>query len=219
MQLKPEFYEALKDYLLLMEKGYPQKATLKLISDRYLLNSVERSILFRGVVVKEKVDFRRTKTINEFPGAGIITIDGFNVLRTIASYLLGRPVYVAMDGFLRDASELHGKPLGQEWRMKAFRLVLEVLKQGDYTLNFWFDTPVTKSGETAAFVNEILNKEAISGKAQTAHSVDYQLKQVEEGIIATADSAIVEHSKVQVIDLAQLVLKKHFNPYFFYLTI
>ena len=219
MQLKPEFYKALEDYLFLMEKGFPQKATLKLISDHYQLTSVERSILFRGAVTKEKKVFRKTKVIDSLPASGLITIDGFNILRTIASYLLGRPVYIAMDGFLRDASELHGKPLGQEWRLKSFRLMLEVLKMGDYTLNIWFDAPVTKSGETVAAINTILSKENIQGKAETTQSADYQLKQVDNGIIATADSAIVEQAKMPVIDLAQLILKEHFNPDFFHLKI
>ena len=215
MQLKPEFFEATKDYQSLLEKGYPQKATLKLVSDRYRLTSVERSILFRGVTTRPKIKLRKAKTANSLPENGLITIDGFNILRTIASYLLGRPVYIAMDGFLRDASELHGKPLSTEWRMKALTLLLDTLAEGDFTLKIWLDAPVTKSGDTATTINQIFKNEGIKGDAETAHSADYQLKQVFSGVIATADSDIIEQSKVPVTDLAQQVLQHHFNPDFF----
>jgi hypothetical protein len=212
MQLNRDFNIALQDYLLLMEKGYPQKATLKLVSDKYRLTGVERSILYRGVATGQKVKLRTDKVLDTLPVSGKITIDGFNVLRTIASYLIGRPVYIAMDGFLRDASELHGKPLGQEWRLKAFNLMLELLKEKNCYLEIWFDAPVSKSGETAASVNQLLKQQNIKGKAETAHSADYQLKQQTAGVIATADSAIIEQAKVPVIDLAQMVLKFHYQP-------
>jgi hypothetical protein len=215
MQLSTNFHSALKDYLFLMEKEYPQKATLKLISDKYRLSGIERSILFRGVVTTQKVNLRKSKVAESLPASGMITIDGFNVLRTIASYLMGRPVYVAMDGFLRDASELHGKPLEQNRRLKAFDLVLSMLNNGDYTLYIPFDSPVSRSGETAASVNKILQEKNIKGRAETVRSADFQLKQATSGIIATADSAIIEQAKVPVADLAQLTLKYHFHPDFF----
>ena len=215
MNLTENFKPAIQDYRLLLAKGYPQKATLKLVSDRYTLNSTERSILFRGVTVNKKAVMRIEKTINKIPENETVVIDGFNVLRTIASYLLGRPVYIALDGFLRDASELHGKALSQEWRYKALALTLDIFRHGKNTLEFWFDSPVSKSGETAAEVNRQLETFNITGKAETTLSADYRLKTAEKGLIATADSAIIEQSKVPVIDLAQLVLNSHYEPSFF----
>jgi len=133
MQIRPEFKTALKDYLFLLEKKYPQKAVLKLVSDKYGLNTYERSMLFRGVVTKE--DIEKRKQLESLPAGQNLFVDGFNVLRTVASYFLGRPVYIAMDGFLRDASELHGKPLKVEFREKALNLVLDVIRDKfDYKL-------------------------------------------------------------------------------------
>jgi hypothetical protein len=212
MQLSTSFKSAVEDYLFLMNKGYPQKATLKLVSDKYLLNSIERSMLFRGVISEGDIEERLSKQIKNIPEGCLITVDGFNVMRTIASYLLGRPVYIAMDGFMRDASELHGKPLKQELRIKAFKLMTDILKNGDYSLKIWLDSPVSLSGETAAALNEIMKKEGIQGETLTVHSADKELKMARTGIIATADSAIVENSLVPVIDLAYYTLKKHYSP-------
>jgi hypothetical protein len=211
MLIRPEFINALQDYLFLLEKGYPQKATLKLVSDRYRLNTGERSMLFRGVVTAKDRKSRSSKTIDTLPETGLLSIDGFNVLRTVASYLLGRPVYVAMDGFLRDASELHGKPLKTEYRIKAFELVMDLIRNKDLTLRIWFDSPVSKSGETAAIINNLMKEAGIKGEAQTVHSADHELKQVKTGIVATADSAVIDKAQVPVIDLAKMTLKAHFK--------
>jgi len=212
MPLRDAFIDALKDYLFLLEKEYPQKATLKLVSDRYRLNTQERSMLYRGVVTEKQKRARRKNTTDQLPTEGTLYLDGFNVLRTIASYLLGRPVFVAMDSFVRDASELHGKPLKTEWRLKAFDLVLKLIGNRPLTLHIWLDAPVSKSGETAQLLNESLKKIGMNGLAETVASADHELKQVTKGMVATADSAIIESAHVPVIDLAQMVIRHFFSP-------
>ena len=212
MQIRQEFKDALKDYLFLLEKNYPQKALLKLVSDRYRLNTQERSMLFRGVVTESQRKVREENTVDFLPDTGLISIDGFNVLRTVASYTLGRPVFIAMDGFIRDSSELHGKPLDLEIRIKAFSMVLNLLKNTNLEVKIWFDSPVSKSGETSATINKMLKEAGVQGNAETVHYADYELKNAETGIIATADSAIIENSKVKVVDLARLTLESHFSP-------
>ena len=214
MQIRAEFITALQDYLFLLEKNYPQKATLKLVSDKYRLNTQERSLLFRGVVVKKERNIRAGKTIKKLPDSGLVNIDGFNVLRTVASYMLGRPVFMAMDNFLRDASEMHGKPLKTKYRLQAFKLVIKVLQEKDLSSRFWFDAPVSFSGETVNEINEYFKSHNIEGRAETVRSADNVLKQITEGVIATADSAIIENAKVPVIDLSKLTLEHHFNPKF-----
>ena len=212
MHLREEFKIAIKDYLFLLNKGYPQKASLKLVGDRYKLKSEERSILFRGVMPDSYRQIREIKRVSKVPESGLLAIDGFNVLRTVASYFLGRPVYIAMDGFLRDASELHGKPLKLEVRERALRLVLNTIKGKFVETVFWLDSPVSYSGETAKMIKDVLKEYNIKGTAVTVHSADFELKKIDKGIIATADSAVIENSIVPVVDLAQLTIFKNFNP-------
>ncbi len=212
MRLREEFKIAINDYLFLLNKGYPQKASLKLVGDRYRLRGEERSALFRGVMPDSYRQMREIKRVDKVPNGGLLSVDGFNVLRTVASYFLGRPVYIAMDGFLRDASELHGKPLTLEVREKALRLVLDTIKEKSVETVFWLDSPVSYSGETAKMINEVLEEYGIKGQALTVHSADFELKKTEKGVIATADSAVIESSHVPVVDLAQLTIFKNFNP-------
>ena len=45
------FAEACATYRILRERGYPEKATLKLVGDRHRLSRIQRNCMFRGVIV------------------------------------------------------------------------------------------------------------------------------------------------------------------------
>jgi hypothetical protein len=45
MQFTEHFRKALNDYIFLLEKKYPEKTVLEMVSTRYSLNQPKRSIL------------------------------------------------------------------------------------------------------------------------------------------------------------------------------
>jgi len=208
-----QFIEAAKDYLYLLERKYAQKSALKMVGDKYQLIGKERSMLYRGVVPAQKSILRQSKMVNNIHDGVHLQIDGYNVIRTIGSYLLGKPVFIAMDGLLRDASEMHRSTLQKKILNKTIDLVI------NYLLNvkpsqtmIYLDEPVSKSGELAARLNEELKKNSLIGNAVTVHSPDYHLKEVCEGIICTADSAIIDHCHTKVFDLARKILDLNYQP-------
>ncbi len=44
-----KFKDAVRDYRFLLDRSYPQKASIKLVGDRNQLTGQERSLLYRGV--------------------------------------------------------------------------------------------------------------------------------------------------------------------------
>ncbi|VAW29398.1 hypothetical protein MNBD_BACTEROID07-1178, partial [hydrothermal vent metagenome] len=102
MKLSDGFFQAVCDYRYLLGHGYPQKSILKLVGDRYALPSHERVMLYRGLAREQQVKVRQQKFISDIPAHAEVTLDGFNVCRTVGSYLNGNPVFVGMDGYLRD---------------------------------------------------------------------------------------------------------------------
>ncbi|MCK4287805.1 MAG: DUF434 domain-containing protein, partial [Bacteroidales bacterium] len=130
MNFSKDFQTAVNDYLLLLDKKYPQKAILKLIGDRYALNGTERSMLYRGITTSKNAEKRAKKLISE---KNIINqpihIDGYNVLITIGSYLNGNLVFIGNDRYLRDASEIHGKIFRTELFERAVILILVYLEK------------------------------------------------------------------------------------------
>ncbi len=208
-----KFRDAAKDYLYLLEHNYPQKAILKLIGDRYALSSVERSVLYRGISSARESAGRAAKLVSPDSVTGsVLNIDGYNVLITIGSYLNGNLVFISSDHFVRDASEIHGKAFRNELFNKAILLIFSYLQSNQpREINFFFDKPVSHSGELCEKINILLNHYEIKGSAITLPSPDHYLKMLDSGLIATSDSSVIEHCKTGIIDLPQAVIRFHYK--------
>ncbi|MBI9037001.1 MAG: DUF434 domain-containing protein [Bacteroidales bacterium] len=216
MTFTENFQNAINDYQYLLDKKYPQKAIIKIICDRYSLSSVERTILFRGIA-PQKIAINRQKKIIDIEDVknNTLYVDAYNVLITISSYLFGNVVFVGNDNFLRDASEIHGKAFRDNFFQKSIGLIIDYLKilKPKKTI-FYLDNPVSLSGELSSFLNEVLAKNNISGSAETVHSPDYHLINLNKGICATSDSVVIDKSGVKIFDLARNTLVFHFKPAF-----
>lgn len=210
------FLKALTDYLYLLDRRYSQKSILKLVGDHYALSADERALLFRGSAKHKYIELRNKKKINVLPESSRLTVDGFNVFRTVGSYLNGNFVFEGMDGFLRDASELHRQKLNREVLERATDLIINFLKHKKCErVSFYFDTPISHSGDLTHHLIEKMEEASLAGTAETAFSPDHILKKIEAGIICTSDSNIIDQSKVQVYDLSKGVLEYHFDPKIF----
>jgi len=212
--ISKKFKSAKRDYLYLLEKGFPQKGIIKLIGDRYALSGTERTLLYRGITTKQNIAHRKHKIakVKDVKGSNLI-IDGYNVMITIGNYLNGNTVFVSNDGFLRDAAEMHGKVFRKVLMDKVMNLILEDL--GYLRIKsciIYFDQPVSKSGELASRISEQIMHAGLKGHAETADSPDFKLKRIKNGFIATSDSSIIDTSSVKVFDLARHVIKRNFRP-------
>jgi hypothetical protein len=213
--ISEHFLPALRDYAYLLERNYPQSSALKLVGDRYQLPGGERSMLMRGVTTAEETSRRKKKTLSQLPKGEIVVIDGFNVIRTLGSYLMGKLLFVSMDGFLRDASEMHRKTFPPEIRDRGLTLMVDFLAAAEpEKVVIYFDEPVSKSGELAAKCSRLLQEKGIKGDAVTVFAPDHHLKEIRSGVIVTADSAIIDQSNVAVFDLTRAILENTFDPGF-----
>ncbi len=77
------FGDAATDYLYFLDRRYPQKASLKLIGDRYRLSGIERSMLFRGISASGIARTRNKKLVSdECVSGNWLMIDVYNTLIT-----------------------------------------------------------------------------------------------------------------------------------------
>jgi hypothetical protein len=214
MVFSENFREALADYTLLLNKGYPHKTILELVATRYALNHFERSMLYRGISPSVKAEEREQRiTVKEkIKGKGF-HIDLFNALFTIAAYLRGYPVYLSNDGLLRDASESHGSG---EWEVhleKGLDLMLKSLEQLKIKKAFiYIDDPLENGRVISEKLAEIAKHSKQEIEIITDASPDHLLIEAKEGILATSDSTIIDKSTLPVFDLPRAVLDFHFNP-------
>ncbi len=214
MTVSEDFTSAIQIYKNLLEEGFPQKAILKLVGDRYRLSSVERTMLYRGVSTDNNSSFRKAKlALVKNIKNNSLHIDTYNVLITIGSYLNGSLVFIGSDNFLRDAAEIHGKAFRNEFFYRAIVMIFDYLKIHKVSeTHFYLDSPVSNSGKLSSKINECIIINKISGSAQTVNSPDFVLKEIREGIISTSDSNIIDNCNVPVFDLARRVLTFKFKP-------
>jgi len=68
------FVSSYQVYKYLIEKGFPHKASLMLVGDRFMLSRVERNCLFRGVIDGAIAEARKKKMIEPKDAAGSAAI-------------------------------------------------------------------------------------------------------------------------------------------------
>ena len=205
------FTEACTTYKYLIEKGYPEKATLKLIGDRHGLSRVERNCIFRGVMRGSVAEKRKTKIIAEAEAMDqLIAIDWYNVLITVESYLKGLTLFIAEDGVVRDASATHGSYRRTPLTDKAMEEIVGVMAAlRPSRVEAYLDAPIAFSGLMAEILREKLQGLPCPSEVSLARSADYPLKN-SRGIVATSDSVILDGAE-RVLDLARCVLHRQFG--------
>lgn len=211
---REELISAIRDYRWLLDKNYPQRSSLHIVGDRYKLTGAERSILYRGVGDSASAKLRSAKLTSELPSA-IIAIDCYNVLFTLMNYLMGKPVYISDDGFVRDAGEGRGRINNKKIFDRALKLLKEfILDNPDKEYYLLLDAPISNSAKLALELFEFLKSSGIKGIAETLRSPDYVLQNFTNAILCSGDSVIIDRTKCKVFDLPGYILKRSYKTKF-----
>jgi hypothetical protein len=209
-----EMLLAAKEYQWMLSHGYPQKAALKLVGDKFMLSRDMRQVLYRGIAAEDQASERYTMIGLPVRG-NLILVDTYNVLFTVNNYLLGKPLFISNDGILRDAGEMRGRIINKPVFSRSIGLFLEVLKEWKgikYML--YLDEPVSYSGRLATELTRDMVQMDIDGEALTVKSPDHMLKHVKSDGICTSDSAVIDNYQGLIIDLPRYLLEKYFKPVF-----
>jgi hypothetical protein len=203
--------QAAREYLWFLSKGYPQKASLKLVGDKFMLSGEMRQVLYRGIADEHSARTRQDKIGTVCEGDHIL-IDTYNVLFTVNNYLLGKHLFICNDGMLRDAGEMRGRIVNKAKFSRSVSLMLELL-QGwpGVTLIHYLDEPVSFSGRLAMELNRAMAEMGIKGEALAVKSPDRRLMDEKSDAICTSDSAIIDHYDGKIIDLPHMLLRKFFQ--------
>ncbi|MEJ5188463.1 DUF434 domain-containing protein [Treponema sp. J25] len=215
MKLSEDFALALRDYRLLLNRGYPIPSTLKLVGDRYRLSHTERMILFRGVLDDEKNEKIHMKLVSTLPKNASLAIDGFNVLFTLINYRRGHPLFISTDGLLRDAGGAHGRIERTEdwdWARTLFCETLLHLPVGP--LWVYLDAPVSHSGEYRHEIEQNLKHHEAFVQVMLEDCADIPLQTFTGTAIASSDSTIALRCKTSIFDLARYILETSYHAQF-----
>jgi len=203
-----DLYEASKDFLLLLDRGYPRKGSLDLVGSRYQLDRLHRNLLHRGIFSKRESTLRKKKLvpIERIRGTNV-ALDGYNVIITLESALKGLPLIYANDGVIRDVAGVSSRYKTSETTEGALDLIFNLLYNLEpiYTL-ILLDSPISLSGVFASNLREIMKEKQIDGDALAVKVPERHLKDF-DGIVATSDSALINQSR-QVVDIAGYIIRE-----------
>lgn len=198
--------DAATDYLWLLNRGYAQNSSLKLVGDRFRLSRRQRIAISRSIcsdaACRERERRRLTAADME---AQILLIDGFNLVVTLEVALAGGVVLWSRDGCYRDLSSMHGSYRRTFATAEAVQLVGQVSTQLRLARCIWyFDQPVSNSGRLATLTNQIADQHGWSWQALTVRDPDQVLAHAQHPI-ATADSGVLDRSAMW-FNLARYVI-------------
>lgn len=215
----PRLISAVRDYRSLLDLGYPEQATLKLVGDRYRLDRRERMVLFRGVHGKEFSERISARLLDTLPAGASMAVDGYNVLFTLLNYRRGHPLFIGTDGLLRDAGGAHGRiPADEHFDEASAQLLRSFGTLGAASVSIFLDAPVSGSGDLAAALRSAADGSSCSVVVRTAPSADPFVRDFRGTAAATSDSAVALVSISPPFDLARFILETEFGAAFFRLS-
>ena len=195
----PTLKEAKKDFQYLLGRGFPRTGALKYVGNHYLLDEIQRNYLNRTVFSREKIKTRKSKLIllSDVKGKDVL-LDGYNVLITVETMFQGADDLIVNcdDGVTRDVKAVFGKYKENETTASALNSIISLLKLfKPKSVLFFYDSPVSLSGELARTTKEILDSCEVPGDAQTSKNVDKTLINLSKemgAVVATSDGVIID---------------------------
>ena len=193
----PEALETLRrasdDLCWLRSRGYPDKASLKLVGDRYGLRLRQRTALSRCAVDGEAARRRRGREVGpEAIRGGRLQIDGYNALLTVESALGGGVVLAARDGNFRDMAAMRSHFRRVDQTRPALELIGAYLDEiGCRRVQWYLDRPISNSGRLKALMLEVASERGWPWAVELVPNPDKVLAD-STAVVATADGGILD---------------------------
>lgn len=142
----PKLQQAVRDLSWLLSRGYAEKSSLRLVGDRYRLQSRQRLAVARSSCSRQAASRWRLHALPEEAMRGnTLFIDGFNLLITLESALSGGFILEGVDGCYRDMASIHGSykraVRGIPLRAGCFDPAVRPARPGFFFLMFVFLAP------------------------------------------------------------------------------
>ncbi len=185
-----ELYEAARDFFYLLERGYGRKTSLDMVSSRWLLSRYERLLLYRSLYPTSVSGARIRKRLSPSALKGrVVVVDGFNVVSTVASAMIGDTLVEGNDGFIRDLAATVRKVKAAPPYFSSLAVAASLLSRLGPSRQIWvFDSQISRSAE-------FLSAARLYGEAILSKNADKEvatLSRTLKGVAASSDSVIID---------------------------
>lgn len=205
----PALRRAADDLCWLLTRGYPKKASVKLVGDRHGLIQRQRTALQRTAASDEERTRRAaTEAAPEELAGRDLLVDGYNVLLTVEAALGGGVVLAARDGTFRDMAAMSGHYRRVNQTVPALeRIGAYLAARRCRSVHWLLDRPVSNSGRLKKLIEATAAERGWPWEVELAASPDRALADA-GGLIATADSVVLDRCR-RWINLARQVVEGH----------
>jgi len=202
----PRLRRAAEDLGWLLSRGYPGKAAVQMVGDRYALRARQRMAIRRATVGEPTRAARARRQVGSAALRGrVLLVDGYNVLLTVETALGGGVVLASRDGVYRDMASMrrHYKRVTQT--RPALEAIGSWLAAAQCREVAWYlDRPISNSGRLKKWMEEVAADCGWPWTVELVASPDRVLAGSRE-IVATADGWILDQCRSWV-NLARRVV-------------
>ena len=188
-----KLYAAVTDLAWLLNRGYAEQSSLKLVGDRFALRERQRTAVMRCTCTDAARDHRcrHECEVSELAGRTLV-VDGYNVLTTVEAALAGGVLLLGRDGCLRDMASMHGTFRRVEETGPAVRLLGREFERLAVAECLWLlDRPVSNSGRLERMLQAIGQDSNWNWTTYLVPDPDRELVQT-DAIVASADSVVLD---------------------------
>jgi hypothetical protein len=200
--------QAADDLTWLLQRGYAEASSLKLVGDRHALRQRQRTAVRRCVCTEAQRADRASRRVELAAVASRpLAIDGFNALIVLESILGGGVVLRGRDRAWRDMASVHGSYRRSEVTARALELLTTTLVEAAPSAVTWYlDRPVSNSGRLRETIEQLTPAD-LPWSVELPQDPDRVLVTL-DAVVATADATILDAAGPW-IDLPAAVADRH----------
>lgn len=201
-----KLHKASEDLLYLLNRGYKIKGASTFVGNHYLLSERQRLALVRGISKNDDIKIRKDKEVNDFSGAKVIHIDGFNTIITVEVALSNSLIIKSMDETIRDLAGLRGTYSVIDKTEIAIKLIGNFLFEHKIEKAiFYLDEPVSNSGRLKMKILETFKDTELQIEVENIDNVDSVLKSKEN--LVSSDAIILDNC-ISWINLNKYIIEE-----------
>ena len=187
---------AVEEYRYLLDRGYNPVSALRLVGERHLLLAETSNVLRRRVFPRRWVASVEGKVLlpNDLEGKRV-AVDLYNVLITCEARLAG-DAFLSDDGLWRDARGVYGKYRISDDTKPALACIVRFMAENHVVqVRFLLDAQVSRSGDLASLVRDVLAGEELTGEVKVLKDVDASMRRLgrTDWVVATSDTGIIRY--------------------------
>lgn len=195
--------QATSDLSWLLSNDYSQNASLKLVGDKFSLTDRQRKAINAASADKQSLELRKKNEIeidldinsNFNKLNSTLVIDGYNLLITTECALSKAPLFIGLDGCMRDIASIHSTYRKVEETIPALELIGKVIEELKIKETIWvLDSPISNSGRLKKIMEDLAEEKKWNWKVLLEKHADKSIVELslnESHIVASCDAWII----------------------------